>query len=181
MADFRNRLLLAVGVATAFVGLASAQTLSCTVGAGAPLSVANPVPPGSNAATTGYYGSNGTPGAGIIPTQPIELRSEGAVELVSDTVFNCDAAATPLQGQVTAYLTGNVPGLAVTSTLPVLQVIDNSVAGGHGTVYYQGTVIPGTSQVSFGLVAVGTGIYASGPVCLPDGLQLHIGDLEYPC
>jgi len=164
MADFRNKLLLCVGVSTLFAGLASAQTLSCTIGGGA---VGVPVPAGANAVTTGFYGGAGTPGAGTIPTQPIELRSEGATELVSDTIFNCDAATTPLQGQVTAYLSGAVPGLSITSTAPVLQVIDNSAVPSHPTVYYSGTVVPGSSQVIFGTATSGPAIYTNTPVVFP--------------
>jgi hypothetical protein len=57
--------------------------------------------------------------------------------------------------------------LALTGVSPVLQVIDNSVGGGHDTVYYQGVTVPGTQQVIFGTLAVGTGIYTGGAVNFP--------------
>jgi len=174
MADFRNRLLIIAGVSTLFAGLAGAQvgaTLNCVPGAGAG---GGAVPAGSTAVVAGEYGPIGDPGNGTKPTQPIELRSEGATELVSDTVFNCDATATNLQGQVTAFLNGNVPGLSITSTLPILQIIDNSGADApHPTLIYQGTVPnlaagASTQQVIFGTSSVGTGIYTAGAVTFPN-------------
>lgn len=166
MANFRNRLLLFVGVSAVFTGLAGAQTLSCITGNGSPAPPAAP-PAGSSATTIGWYGPIGSPGSGTIPTQPIELRSEGATELVSDTIFNCDGTAVALQGQVTAYVAGNVPGLSLTGVSPILQVIDNSAAGGHATVYYQGVTVPGTQQVIFGTLGVGQTVYQAGPVVFP--------------
>ena len=176
MANFRNRLLLFVGVSAVFTGLAGAQTLSCTTGNGGASPVPVAVPPGTNPPATGWYGPIGSPGTGTIPTQPIELRSEGATELVSDTVFNCDGTAVPLQGQVTAYVNGNVPGLGITGFSPVLQIIDNS-GGGNATVYYQGVLVGNqisngvqtvaSQQVIFGTLAVGTALYTGGPVSFP--------------
>jgi len=170
MADFRNRLLLIAGMATVFAGLASAQALTCAPGQapGATGSGGGAVPAGVvGTPAAGEYGPVSDPGIGISPTQPIELRAEGAKELVSDTVFDCaGTGGTTLQGQVTAYVTGGVPGLAVTSDLPVLQVIDNS-GGEHGTVYYQGIVVPGSAEVIFGTSTNGTGIYTAGVVVFP--------------
>jgi len=175
MADFRNRLLLIAGMATVFAGLASAQALTCAPGQApnAPGSGGGAVPVSvKGTLAAGEYGPVSDPGIGISPTQPIELRSEGAKELVSDTVFDCTGTGgTTLQGQVTAYVTGAVPGLAVTSDLPVLQVIDNSVDGGCdgkcATVYYQGIVVPGSAEVIFGTSTNGTGIYTAGVVVFP--------------
>jgi len=161
MADFRNRLLLIAGMATIFAGLANAQALTCVPGTtpgGAPPAT---IPSQFNA---GEYGPTAVPGVGILPTQPIELRSEGATELVSDVIFVCDGATASLQGEVTAFVTGAVPGLTVTSTLPVLQILDNS--GGETTAYYQGTVVG--DEVIFGIQAVGAKVYGNtGPVVFP--------------
>jgi hypothetical protein len=103
-----------------------------------------------NCGTTGA----GNPGAPTIsPTNPIELRAEGATELVSDTITPCNGALAAIQGNVTAYITGSgVQGItskAITGlpTEATLQIIDNS-GGGHSTVYYSGTV--SGSQVTFG-------------------------------
>jgi hypothetical protein len=172
MADFRNRLLFVAGMATIFAGLSSAQSLTCAPGQapGAPNSgYPGGAPAGTAANLKGEYGPVAGPGSGISPTQPIELRSEGVTELVSDTVFVCvGTGGTTLQGQVTAFMSGNVPGLAVTGYNPVLQVIDNS-GGEHGVVYYAGTLVPGTSNVVFGTsgTAGKTGIYTNGVVTFP--------------
>jgi len=179
MADFRNRLLLVAGMATIFAGLASAQSLTCAQGQ-APGAPGSGYPGGAPAGTptnlVGEYGPVAGPGSGISPTQPIELRAEGVTELVSDTVFVCaGTGGTTLQGQVTAFMGGNVPGLSVTSTAPVLQVLDNSVNGACGdgggtrcaTIYYAGIVVPGTANVLFGTSATATGIYTAGAVVFP--------------
>jgi len=171
MADFRNRLLLVAGMATIFAGLASAQNgaLTCAPGQApnAPGSGGAPVPAGVvGTAAAGEWGPIADPGIGISPTQPIELRSEGATELVSDTVFVCSGTkGTTLQGEVTAFVTGSVPALGVTSTLPILQVIDNS-GGENATVYYQGIVVG--NEVIFGTQAVGANVYGkTGVVVFP--------------
>jgi len=177
MADFRNRLLVVAGMATIFAGLASAQSLTCAPGQ-APGAVGSGYAGGAPAGTPnnlkGEYGPFAGPGQGISPTQPIELRSEGVTELVSDTVFVCvGTGGTTLQGQVTAFMSGNVPGLSVTGFNPVLQVLDNSVGGACdgacSTVYYAGTLVPGTSNVVFGTsgTAGKTGIYTNGVVTFP--------------
>jgi len=172
MADFRNRLSFVAGMATIFAGLASAQSLTCAPGQ-APGAPGSGYPGGAPAGTPtnlkGEYGPVAGPGAGISPTQPIELRAEGVTELVSDTVFVCaGTGGTTLQGQVTAFMSGNVPGLAVTGLNPVLQVIDNS-GGENPTVYYAGVLVPGTSNVVFGTsgTAGKTGIYTNGVVTFP--------------
>jgi len=90
---------------------------------------------------------------GISPTNPIELRAEGATELVSDTVTPCQAATATIQGNVTAYITGSgVQGITSKSiggglSEATLQIIDIS-GGNHNTVYYSGSV--SGSQVTFG-------------------------------
>jgi hypothetical protein len=178
MADFRNRLLVVAGMATLFAGLASAQSLTCAQGQ-APGATGSGYPagaPGSVAANLkGEYGPIAGPGQGISPTQPIELRSEGVTELVSDTVFVCvGTGGTTLQGQVTAFMGGNVPALAVTATAPILQVLDNTVGGACdgacAPVYYAGIVVPGTANVLFGTsgtAGVKSGIYTGGAVVFP--------------
>jgi len=94
------------------------------------------------------------------PTNPIELRSEGATELVSDTTTICNGTTLSIQGNVTAFISGSgVQGItskALTGTSAgfseaTLQVIDNS-GGGHATVYYSGVV--SGAQVTFGTSAV---------------------------
>jgi hypothetical protein len=152
-------------MATVFAGLASAQALTCVPG-----TIPGGAAPAGTTATslpnnTGEYGPSAKPGPGILPTQPIELRSEGATELVSDVIFVCDGATASLQGEVTAYMGGNVPGLAVTSTLPILQILDNT--GAEITpAYYQGTVVG--DEVIFGIQAVGAQVYGNtGPVVFP--------------
>jgi hypothetical protein len=97
-----------------------------------------------------------TAAAGLVstsPTNPIELRSEGATELVSDTITPCLGTAVQIQGNVTAFISGSgvqgitSKGLAGGISEATLQVIDNS-GGLHATVYYAGTVQG--SQVTFG-------------------------------
>jgi len=110
-----------------------------------------------NCGTTGA----GNPGAPTIsPTNPIELRAEGATELVSDTITPCNGSTSGIiQGNVTAYITGSgVQG--ITSPLipkqsyseATLAIIDNRAVPSAATVYYFGTIIG--SQVTFGTTAV---------------------------
>jgi len=101
------------------------------------------------------------------PTNPIELRAEGATELVSDTITTCAASGIVggINGNVTAFISGSgVQGItskALTGgvTEATLQIIDNS-GGGNATVYYAGTVTG--AQVNFGtsLAAVNFPNYA---------------------
>ena len=102
-----------------------------------------------NCGTTGA----GNPGAPfILPTNPIELRAEGATELVSDTYTPCNGAASVIQGNVTAYITGSgVQGITSKSlsggvSEATLSIIDPK--GVNATVYYAGVVVG--SQVTFG-------------------------------
>jgi len=87
-----------------------------------------------------------------LPTNPIELRSEGVTELVSDTVTTCAANAAAIQGNVTAFISGSgVQGITSKSiggglTEATLQILDQ--AGVIAPVYYSGTV--SGSQVTFG-------------------------------
>jgi hypothetical protein len=87
------------------------------------------------------------------PSNPIELRAEGATELVSDTVTPCVGTTAPIQGNVTAFISGSgvqgitSKGLSGGISEAVLQVIDNS-GGGHATVYYSGIVTG--AQITWG-------------------------------
>jgi len=91
-----------------------------------------------------------------LPTNPIELRSEGATELVSDTVTTCAASGVALgiNGNVTAFITGSgVQGITSKAlsggvTEATLQIIDNQAVPTNATVYYSGTVTG--AQVNFG-------------------------------
>jgi hypothetical protein len=105
-----------------------------------------------NCGTTGA----GNPGApSISPTNPIELRAEGATELVSDTITPCNGSTSGvIQGNVTAYITGSgVQGITSpliskqTYSEATLAIIDTTAAH-NATVYYFGTVTG--SQVTFG-------------------------------
>jgi hypothetical protein len=91
------------------------------------------------------------------PTNPIELRAEGATELVSDTITSCAASGVVggIQGSVTAFISGSgVQGItskALTGsfagfTEATLSIIDPS--GTNSTVYYPGVV--SGAQVNFG-------------------------------
>jgi hypothetical protein len=93
-----------------------------------------------------------TPGP-TLPTNPIELRSEGATELVSDTTTVCTGTATTIQGNVTAFISGSgvqgisSKGLTGGVSEAILSIIDNS-AGGNATVYYYGAI--SGSQITWG-------------------------------
>jgi hypothetical protein len=95
----------------------------------------------------------------LSPTNPIELRSEGATELVSDTITTCAASGVALgiNGNVTAFIQGSgVQGItskALSGSLAgfsdaTLAIIDNQATPTNATVYYPG-VISG-AQVNFG-------------------------------
>jgi hypothetical protein len=104
-------------------------------------------------------GTTATGAPSISPTNPIELRAEGATELVSDTITPCFGSTTGvIQGNVTAYITGSgVQGITSplvpkqTYSEATLAITDTS-GGGHGSVYYFGTITG--SQVTFGTTAV---------------------------
>jgi hypothetical protein len=96
-------------------------------------------------------------GSPITPQVPIELRSEGATELVSDVLGNCNAAPVgSTTGQVTATLsatgilgvTSKVLNTSTGLTDATLTVTDTVAAT---TVYYQGIVSGNT--VTFGTAA----------------------------
>jgi len=86
------------------------------------------------------------------PTNPIELRAEGATELVSDTITPCLGTATQIQGNVTAFISGSgvqaITSKALTGGVSeaTLQIIDPT--GKNATVYYPGTIVG--LQVTFG-------------------------------
>jgi len=94
------------------------------------------------------------------PTNPIELRSEGVTELVSDTVTSCAASGVVagINGSVTAFISGSgVQGITSKSigsglSEATLQIIATStVAPVPATVFYSGIV--SGSQVTFGSAA----------------------------
>jgi hypothetical protein len=92
------------------------------------------------------------------PTNPIELRSEGTTELVSDTVTNCAASGVALgiNGNVTAFISGSgvqaitsksIGGGVTEATLAIIPQV-----AGPDTFYYAGTVTG--AQVTFGSTTV---------------------------
>jgi len=91
----------------------------------------------------------------ISPQIPIELRSEGATELVSDELITCAAApAGSTSGQVTATLSATgLQGVTskVLSTSTGVTEATLQVTNGGITTYYQGTV-SGTT-ITFGTAA----------------------------
>jgi hypothetical protein len=94
-----------------------------------------------------------TPNA-ISPAIPIELRSEGAAELVSDELITCAAApAGSTSGQVTATLSGTgLQGITSKVVTPSTGVTEATLAvTGAATSYYQGTVSGNT--ITFGTAA----------------------------
>jgi len=122
-----------------FAGMAYGQALQC-----------------NTAAAAGPVLINGTASNGSIvtsPSNPIELRAEGATELVSDTITPCVGTTTSIQGNVTAFISGSgvqgitSKGFSNGTSDATLAIIDNS-GGLHATVYYPG-VITG-SQVTWG-------------------------------
>jgi len=98
-----------------------------------------------------------TPGP-TSPTNPIELRAEGATELVSDTTTVCTGTATTIQGNVTAFISGSgvqgitSKGLTGGVSEAILSIIDNTGSlTPNATVYYYG-IISG-SQITWGTSA----------------------------
>lgn len=88
----------------------------------------------------------------ISPSVPIELRSEGATELVADVLANCAAApAGSTLGQVTATLSATGLQAITSSVLNKAGVTEATLTifgTGVTTAYYQGTV-SGTT-ITFG-------------------------------
>ncbi len=142
---------------------------------------------GQQALTCNTSFTVGGGGNTISPSVPIELRSEGATELVADVLANCAAAPVgSTTGLVTASLSATGLQTISSSVLNKAGVTEATLTvNGGGTAYYQGTVqgttitfpgvtfpsVPFTVQVSNVRVNI-TGQYPNNLQPVTESLQL---------
>ncbi len=107
---------------------------------------------GQQALTCNTSFTVGGGGNAISPSVPIELRSEGATELVSDELANCAAAPVgSTLGQVTATLSATGLQAITSKVLSTSTGVTEATLTVNGATYYQGIVTGNT--ITFGTVA----------------------------